>query len=159
MQNCPCCSEKTYFNCCLPFLSGQSNPETPEQLMRSRYTAYSQANIQYIKKTMRGKPLAGFNELEAKQWAEQVQWLGLEVLRSPAPQTGQGFVEFIAHFAENNQPKMLHELSEFQQIDGQWFYVDGINKQATATVTKTKIGRNEPCPCGSGKKFKHCHAR
>ncbi|MEE8138448.1 MAG: SEC-C metal-binding domain-containing protein [Thermoanaerobaculia bacterium] len=23
----------------------------------------------------------------------------------------------------------------------------------------TKIGRNEPCPCGSGRKFKDCHAR
>ena len=22
-----------------------------------------------------------------------------------------------------------------------------------------KIGRNEPCPCGSGKKYKHCHGR
>jgi preprotein translocase subunit SecA len=22
-----------------------------------------------------------------------------------------------------------------------------------------KVGRNEPCPCGSGKKFKHCHGR
>ncbi|MEM9850600.1 MAG: SEC-C metal-binding domain-containing protein, partial [Pseudomonadota bacterium] len=24
-------------------------------------------------------------------------------------------------------------------------------------VTWGKPGRNEPCPCGSGKKFKHCH--
>ena len=23
-------------------------------------------------------------------------------------------------------------------------------------VTKKKIGRNDPCPCGSGKKYKHC---
>jgi uncharacterized protein len=23
----------------------------------------------------------------------------------------------------------------------------------------TKIGRNDPCPCGSGKKFKHCCAK
>ncbi len=22
-----------------------------------------------------------------------------------------------------------------------------------------KVGRNEPCPCGSGKKFKHCHGK
>jgi preprotein translocase subunit SecA len=21
------------------------------------------------------------------------------------------------------------------------------------------VGRNEPCPCGSGKKFKHCHGK
>jgi len=22
-----------------------------------------------------------------------------------------------------------------------------------------KVGRNDPCPCGSGKKYKHCHGR
>jgi preprotein translocase subunit SecA len=26
-------------------------------------------------------------------------------------------------------------------------------------ATWGKIGRNEPCPCGSGKKFKHCHGQ
>ncbi|MCA9134039.1 MAG: SEC-C domain-containing protein [Planctomycetales bacterium] len=25
--------------------------------------------------------------------------------------------------------------------------------------TDTKVGRNEPCPCGSGKKYKACHGR
>ena len=30
---------------------------------------------------------------------------------------------------------------------------------APAPVTRTKIGRNEPCPCGSGKKFKKCCGR
>jgi preprotein translocase subunit SecA len=22
-----------------------------------------------------------------------------------------------------------------------------------------KVGRNDPCPCGSGKKYKHCHGK
>ncbi len=26
-------------------------------------------------------------------------------------------------------------------------------------IRKQKIGRNDPCPCGSGKKYKHCHGR
>src|SRR5262245_32944545 len=31
--------------------------------------------------------------------------------------------------------------------------------KAARTVRKElpKVGRNDPCPCGSGKKFKHCH--
>ncbi|TAJ16865.1 MAG: preprotein translocase subunit SecA, partial [Dehalococcoidia bacterium] len=28
---------------------------------------------------------------------------------------------------------------------------------ATATRVTAKVGRNDPCPCGSGKKFKRCH--
>lgn len=30
---------------------------------------------------------------------------------------------------------------------------------ATAVRSEPKIGRNEPCPCGSGKKYKHCHGQ
>jgi preprotein translocase subunit SecA len=30
---------------------------------------------------------------------------------------------------------------------------------ATMVATVPKVGRNEPCPCGSGKKYKHCHGR
>ena len=29
--------------------------------------------------------------------------------------------------------------------------------QGTFVRSERKVGRNEPCPCGSGKKFKHCH--
>jgi preprotein translocase subunit SecA len=30
---------------------------------------------------------------------------------------------------------------------------------ASVAVAVRKVGRNEPCPCGSGKKYKHCHGR
>ncbi|MDR2942482.1 MAG: preprotein translocase subunit SecA [Treponema sp.] len=30
---------------------------------------------------------------------------------------------------------------------------------ATVVRGKPKVGRNDPCPCGSGKKYKHCHGR
>src|SRR5690606_34313652 len=30
---------------------------------------------------------------------------------------------------------------------------------ATQVRSEPKIGRNEPCPCGSGKKYKHCHGQ
>jgi len=30
-------------------------------------------------------------------------------------------------------------------------------EQAPIRNTQPKIGRNEPCPCGSGKKYKKCH--
>ena len=33
---------------------------------------------------------------------------------------------------------------------------DNLNKKFDELSTK-KIGRNEPCPCNSGKKYKHCH--
>lgn len=154
-QLCPCSSEKNYEHCCKPFLNEQTHPQTPEQLMRSRYTAYSQANITYIKKTMLGKPLMHFNEDEAEKWTKSVYWLGLKVIDSFMENEEKGFVEFIASFLEKNQVKTICERSEFHKQNEHWFYVDGVN-----TATKKhpiKIGRNSVCPCGSGKKFKNCH--
>ena len=32
-------------------------------------------------------------------------------------------------------------------------------KPETFIRTEKKVGRNDPCPCGSGKKYKHCHGK
>ncbi|MSS20647.1 preprotein translocase subunit SecA [Pseudoramibacter porci] len=40
------------------------------------------------------------------------------------------------------------------QITGQ-----GSDEPVQKTIHKKKIGRNDPCPCGSGKKYKNCHGR
>ena len=79
---CPCDSQKKYLYCCEPFIMGKQIPETPEALMRSRYSAYTMANIDYIKETMRGNALVGFQELDAKRWAKRVTWIKLKVLKS-----------------------------------------------------------------------------
>ncbi|MCL2214060.1 MAG: preprotein translocase subunit SecA [Treponema sp.] len=36
---------------------------------------------------------------------------------------------------------------------------DSNPERATVVRSQPKVGRNDPCPCGSGKKFKHCHGR
>ncbi|HLR72645.1 MAG TPA: preprotein translocase subunit SecA [Pseudogracilibacillus sp.] len=36
---------------------------------------------------------------------------------------------------------------------------DGKKKRRKPVVRKETIGRNDPCPCGSGKKYKHCHGK
>lgn len=156
---CPCGSQNKYQLCCGVFIENNQPPQTPEQLMRSRYTAYTLAKIDYIKQTMKGKPLITFNESEAKEWAQGVSWMGLNVIQTYMENPGKGFVEFIASFLDKNQLKTIHELSEFQKEDSTWFYVDGMEKQLPNKQNKQKIGRNSLCPCGSGKKFKNCHEK
>ena len=41
--------------------------------------------------------------------------------------------------------------------DGELSEASGGAKPKTIKRSARKVGRNEPCPCGSGKKFKHCH--
>lgn len=156
---CPCGSNKAYKLCCEPFIVGTQLPPTPEALMRSRYTAFTQANMNYIADTMLGAVKKQFNVESSKQWAQHVTWLGLDVLDAPpvTEQDEQGFVEFVARYRFQNKAESIHERSEFHKRDGRWFYVNGEAGGATAQRRSAdKIGRNDPCPCGSGKKFKKC---
>lgn len=151
MTYCPCGTGKIYMNCCGTFLENNKIPATPEELMRSRYTAYTKANIDYIVKTMKKPASEYFHPETALQWAKQVRWEKCDVLRSSCHEN-DGFVEFIAHFSENGVKKTIHEKSEFHKIQGQWFYVNG-----NALPTKQyQINRNDLCPCGSQKKYKKC---
>ena len=63
----------------------------------------------------------------------------------------------IAHFEENGETKTIHEHSFFEAINDRWLYV-GATHSNHPPITVNKVGRNEPCPCGSGKKFKKCCA-
>lgn len=123
---CPCGSKIAYQACCEPYHCDMVLPQTPEALMRSRYTAYVLANIDYIQKTMCGKALENFNALEAKSWAQNVKWLKLKIVHALTPSENKGYVEFIARFIDKGQHHHIHEISEFQCISGKWFYVDGV---------------------------------
>ena len=156
MQHCPCGSNKSYAECCGIFIEDQQKPLTPEALMRSRYTAYTQANIGYIAKTMKAPAADRFDAKSASDWASRVQWIKLEV-KAASTKATKGFVEFIAYFKEQGKLKTIHERSEFHLIENSWYYVNGKHLPSNAPSSPPlRIGRNDLCPCGSGKKYKKC---
>ena len=155
LTDCPCGSKHDYVTCCEPYLNHKQQPETPEALMRSRYTAYCLADIDYIQKTMQGKALVGFDAVGSKRWATRVNWIKLTVLDMSLESPHKGFVEFIATFVDGHVLKSIHEKSEFIQEEGRWYYVDGVQ---FTTVTQT-ISRNGVCPCDSQSKYKNCHGK
>lgn len=124
MKLCPCGSKKFYLACCGLFISGKKIPETPEQLMRSRYSAYTRANINYIMQTMKAPAANQFDPVHAKNWAHQSTWLGLKVIHTSV-QENKGYVEFIARYSYQGKSESLHEVSEFCFEEGRWFYVGG----------------------------------
>jgi SEC-C motif-containing protein len=125
VKPCYCGSEQLYGNCCQPYHLGLKRAENPEKLMRSRYSAYATANIDYIQATMRGKASQGFDPIEAKSWAQRVLWVKLQVLSAKQTSLTQGQVEFIASFMENKTLCEMREISDFLFTEGRWFYVDG----------------------------------
>lgn len=151
---CPCGSDQVYDQCCDQFISGRAFPESAEALMRSRYTAYTQANAEYLMATWHPSQRDQLTETALRESARALEWQRLEVLHSEGDgQARDGIVEFKAWYRQNGELGALHERSRFVREGVQWFYVDG---KANPPTQRQKIGRNAPCPCGSGKKYKRC---
>jgi len=112
-MTCPCGSGKDYSKCCGLYIEGEVSSPTPESLMRSRYTAYTQNNLDYIEKTMRGDALKRFD----RKGSEGVEWLKLDVLFSEE-KGDEGTVQFIASFRYKGEERLLHEISAFQKSRG-----------------------------------------
>lgn len=159
MSACPCGSSREYAQCCEPYITGSEHAPTAESLMRSRYTAFTKADIAYIEKTHHPKTRQELDVKGTEQWAKEANWQGLEVISATAGKEGEksGEVEFKAHYRLQGELCVLHEVSKFEYKDKQWFYVDGrIPDIVQYRRESPKVGRNEPCVCGSGKKYKKC---
>jgi len=155
---CPCGLSASYEECCGRYHAGDLAP-TPEALMRSRYAAFVRHEIDYLVATHHPASRDQMDVDAASAWSSQSQWLGLEVVDS-AVDGDRGTVEFIARYAVDGRELAHHERSRFARIDGAWFYEDGDGVRPKPVVKDaSKVGRNEPCPCGSGKKYKKCCGR
>jgi SEC-C motif-containing protein len=159
-QECPCGSGQTFLRCCGPYIAGDTSAPTAEALMRSRYSAYVTGDIDYIAKTHDPASIHEFDREAARNWAINTEWKGLEIVRTEdgSASDDTGTVEFIARFRTNDQEQTHHELSVFRREDKQWYYVDGKTVRSPIKRNSPKVGRNDPCPCGSGNKFKKCCA-
>ena len=144
-MNCPCGTGASYEACCGALHAGARQAETAEQLMRSRYVAFTRGDSRYLSHSASDDD-ADWDATAA--WAKSVQWLGLTIVAA-----GADTVEFVARYLEDGQLVSLHEKSRFSKTpEGRWRYDDGESDLKT-----TRVERNDPCPCGSGKKFKQCH--
>lgn len=123
--------------------------------MRSRYSAYCTGNIDYLIATHHPSRRSADMRRCLNQTINQVTWLGLNVVAThkgqPADQTGM--VEFVAVYQQGASLAQLHERSQFLRQQGRWFYLEG------DMLPPLQPKRNQPCWCGSGKKFKQCHGK
>lgn len=157
MNNCPCGSGKSYADCCEPIITNARAAATAEELMRARYAAHVGVQIDFIVDSTHPEHRQDLDRQTTQTWAEKTTWLGLEILDTVQGgiEETEGEVEFIARFRENDQLRTHHERAKFQRQGGQWYFVDGSMVKPQPLVAN-KTGRNDPCPCGSGQKFKKC---
>lgn len=117
-----------YEECCKPFISDNVAPPTAEQLMRSRYTAFTLADVDYLMKTHHISTRPVKDRQEILNWTKSVQWMGLTILNTKhgAINDTDGIVEFKAIYLEQGQLQAIHEKSLFRKNEkGIWFYVSG----------------------------------
>jgi SEC-C motif domain protein len=159
MEECPCGSAIAFADCCKPLIDGERPAETAEALMRSRYTAHATKAFDYIFDTTYPDSRKEDDRNSTAAWSKKLDWQRLEIrsVEHGGADDNAGTVEFVARYRKNGKAFDHHEIAEFVREDGRWYFKDGQPPPPVQIVRESpKIGRNDPCSCGSGKKYKKC---
>lgn len=123
-KSCPCGREKSYEECCKLAHDAPQAVATPEDLMRSRYVAFTMANGDYLVETHHSDSKDTIDKENLESWAKSVRWIKLEVLKveAGASSEDEGTVEFRASYQEGKRFRSIHEKSLFKRESGAWVY-------------------------------------
>ncbi len=157
-QTCPCGSGSNLADCCEPIINGTREAETAEQLMRARYSAFVTHAIDFVVSSTHARTRKDVDLDFVREWSETSTWRGLQIFETKVVNENKAFVSFEAQFTQKGEDHTHRERSLFERENGQWKFVTGDElKNPTVRYEAPKPGRNDPCPCGSGKKYKKCH--
>ena len=160
MTDCPCGSGQTLADCCQPIINADQRALTAEALIRARYTAHTLGEMEFIMATHHPSTRADIDEVATRRWAGESTWLGLEIMNVDGGQQEDSTarIEFMARYRDGARRRHTHyERAVFEKYHGQWYFRDAeVPDIDQFRRDKPKQGRNEPCACGSGKKFKKC---
>jgi SEC-C motif-containing protein len=159
MEPCPCGSGLEYTSCCEAIIQGTQAAATPALLMRARYSAYVKGEVKFLLRSIHPRKRHDMNEKDIQAWSANSEWHGLEILSTEGggPDDQEGMVEFVAHYSQGENKYDHRERAHFKREEGAWYFLDGKVAGHEPFIRPTpKIGRNDPCSCGSGKKYKKC---
>ena len=162
MARCPCMSGRDLDECCGPIIKNQRTASTAEELMKARYSAYATQAIDFLEQSTHRLGRKGHDRKSAMDWSTRSTWKGLDIVSTEkgGEDDNEGTVEFIARYAQDGEDLEHHEIATFRKSGSRWYFLNGkIVGQGTYVRSEPKIGRNAPCPCQSGKKYKKCCGR
>lgn len=157
MVGCACGSGLGFEVCCEPYLQGSPVP-TPETLMRARYVAFKLRNLDFIEATCTEEGLQSLNRLEIERSLPETVFQSFELRGTGGGDQGDdtGTVSFAFRYKFKGNEMAQAEIAHFRRIDGRWLYDFSEINPKSAPVRVDSTGRNDPCTCGSGKKYKKC---
>ena len=123
-EKCYCGSLEPFELCCNRYINGAQEAPTALALMKSRYSAYTTHQADYLLETTHSSQRKLYSKTEILNWATANKWQKLEIIAAT-----DNTVEFKAYFMDENSVNQVHhEFSTFKQENGSWFYVDGTFK-------------------------------
>lgn len=151
-MQCCCGSEKLLTECCHRVWQQGGDTVSAERVMRARYTAYVQGNIDFLRITTLPIQQSALNIAQITQWSQQTEWLGLQVISHQLATHSEqhAWVVFVVTCRENGRLYTHHEQSAFVRDGASWRFID--------PNVSLKTERNQSCFCGSRAKFKRCCA-
>jgi SEC-C motif domain protein len=151
-QECPCGGGE-FSSCCGPIIDESETAPTAERLMRARYSAYATGAIDFLEKSTHSRTRKLFDREGAERWSRDSRWLGLTILVAESSVPDRAHVNFEARYEDEDGAAVPHrERSLFEREGGEWRFVSG----GAIPAVSQKVGRNDACPCGSGRKYKKC---
>lgn len=163
MDACPCGSGRDVAECCLPVIRRERVAVTAEELMRSRYSAFVIGDVDWIVDSHHPDTVDEINRDDVASWSSGSEWLGLRIrgTEDGGVDDDEGVVSFRARYKVGTQQVDHVERARFTRHDGQWRFHSVVEEdegpQLVPVGPSSDVGRNDPCPCGSGRKFKKCH--
>lgn len=122
--------------------------------MRARFTAHVVHDFKFLHESYEETAKQPY---VAEEQDAPTEWTRLEVHAHEAGANPDiAFVDFSAYGRENGNEVVLHEKAQFRRTHGKWIYQKAVRLGPAPVKVAPKVGRNDPCPCGSGKKYKHC---
>ncbi len=124
LRRCPCGTGLPLAECCGQLHAGAAPAATAEQLMRSRYSAFTVGDAGYLLSTWHPSTRPRSLDLDPA-----MRWTGLDVLATVGGTllATEGTVEFRAHHVVDRVAGAQHENSRFARLDGRWYYLDGVS--------------------------------
>ncbi len=130
-------------------------PKSPKALLEARYKAFTKSDVDFILNSCHPDVRKKHKREDIEAWSRNARWQGLDV-EDVQEEGDSGFVTFTCRYEQDGQDVVHKEIAEFRKHEEKWYYYNSSFPSSTMRREEAKIGRNDPCPCGSGKKYKKC---
>jgi SEC-C motif-containing protein len=130
-------------------------PSSPKALLEARYKAFVTADIDFLMASHHPETRDQVDRKSIEAWAKESEWRGLTIENEDVKKD-KALITFTVKYSRDFQGFNHREDAEFRKSEDRWYYFDSVFPKQETIRHESKVGRNDPCSCGSGKKFKKC---